>query len=251
MNPSLQLLLMIGEISDHHIQHAEAPTKSPVYRWITPLIAAACAVIVLIAILPVLTHNKTSDSSPDNIFLSAQRPAPQTFSLEELIARADCIILGTVVAEQRVESLGPQTTFVSSNPLMSVPNIDSAYEHTVTVDITDTLKGDVHVGNRLDISNNAHDAYDKNGCFLGTVYLGDATLMKSGDRVLLFLEHSLTDTNQYKLIGEGSKWFLINDNIYRCGVCFDTRFPNTFTPRIGLTDYSPISLEQLKSIIEE
>lgn len=112
-------------------------------------------------------------------------------------------------------------------------------------------KGDVCVGDRLDISNHAHDAYDKNGCFLGTVYLGDATLMKSGDQVLLFLERSLADANQYKLIGEGAKWFLRNDEVYHCGVCFDTRFPDTFTPRIGLTDYSPLSLEQLESIIEE
>ncbi len=251
MKSSQRLLLAMGEIAAHHIEDADTYVAPHRNRWIKPLVAAACVGITLITAIPLVAHHRAILSPTENDFLSAQHPAPQNITLTELIARSDAILCGDIIAEHRVQSRTSKTPFTTADPLMNVPDMDTAYEHTVTLLVEDVLKGDVAVGDYLDISNAAHDTYDKDGRFLGVVFLGDAALMKNGDRVLVFLTKPFPDTYEYRLVGESGKWFLGDDHQYHCGVCFDTRFPHSFTPRIGLEEYTPLSIDELRTFIQE
>jgi len=250
MSPSLSLLLAIGEVDDCHLEcGAIRPfsVKPQIRRWVV----AACALLTVICTVVFIWRHDSAVPPSEESFIGMQIPAPQTITTEELAARADVIVVGTVVEEHRIEGIAPESPFVSSNQLMSVPHINASYEHTVTILVSKALKGSISAQNHLTVSNEAHDAYDKNGHFLGVVYLGDAALLKKGDEVLLFLESSFSDSYDYRLVGECGKWFLGDDGQYRCGLLFDTRFPHSFTPRIGLKDYAPVSEEQINDWISK
>ena len=258
MKRSLSLLLEIGEIADRHLEDVEVPpTIVPHAHTTKKYIAfAACfsvmalgAVILLFfayAPTPVTPQNDSTD------YISTQMPAPMTLSLEELIERADIIITATVVREPRRLLEQKDQLYITDSPLNNhdTDGVAASYYLMADVKITEVLKGDVTVGEVLCLSNSALEDVDADGNHIGFFCWSDIALMKQGDRVLLFLNKPFEGHEEYRLVGEAGKWFYESDGTYLCGLLHDERFPDNYTPRIGLNDYTPRSLTEWKRLVQ-
>lgn len=260
MTHSLPLLLAIGEVCDQHLTDVEHTQVWAERRslWMKIGAVAACLAVTAVAVGTLLARQAHAiapplQNDPSSAYVSTQMPGPVTLSSEELIERADVIVAATVAGEWR-RPLETKEQLYITDSVLSDHNTDgvfASYWLLVDVEVTDVLKGNVAVGDILRLSNGALEDVDANGDRLGLFYWSDTALMKQGDRVLLFLKKPFEETDEYRLVGEAGKWFGSSDNTYRCGLLYDARFPEDYTPRIGLTDYTPRTLEEWRSMITE